>query len=175
MKIAITYGLVIAVIIAIVNSIFVDLFGIEYEFVRKYSGFFPFLILGTGLFQAMKKWKETVYAGDMNYGQAIYSGIVSAAFVALFCAIINFFYFQLINTNYAEEVIRIATPLMEQDKLTAAEIAENVDKIRDTYKPVNQLTGTFVIMLIAGVVFSAIFAALLRTKDTFTLTTKDKE
>lgn len=175
MKIAIKYGAVIALTIALVNSFFVDLFGIEYDFVRSYSGFFPFIILGVGLYLALKKTKETIYANDLNYGQAIYSGIVIAAFIALFCGVINFFYFQLINTNYAEEVINIALPIMKKDQLKPDEIAVQIEKIKDTYKPINQLTGTFVIMLIAGIVFSAIFGAFLRTKDTFHLQAKEKE
>jgi uncharacterized membrane protein YraQ (UPF0718 family) len=175
MKIAVMYGAATALVIALVNSFFVDLFGIGYEFVRSYSGFSPFIILGVGLYLGLKKTKETSYANELNYGQAIYSGIVIAAFIALFCGVINFFYFQFINTDYSEEVIKVAMPLMEKDKLKSDEIAVQLEKIRETYKPINQLTGTFVIMLIAGIVFSAIFSAFFRTKDTFNLAPKDKE
>jgi hypothetical protein len=175
MKIAVKYGLGIAVLIALVNSFFVDLFGIEYEFVRKFSGFTPFIVLATGLFFAMKKTKAEVYHNELNFGQAIYSGIVICAFAALFLGIINFIYFQFINKDYAEEVIKVAIPLMKQDKLTEEEISKQIEVIRNTYVPINQLTGTFVFILVSGVVFSAVFSAILRTKDTFTQIFKGKE
>lgn len=175
MKIAITYGFVIALVITLVNSFFVDGFGIEHDFVRKYSGFSPFIIVGIGLFLAMKKAKGETYHNDLNFGQAIYTGIVVCAFIALFSAIFNFLYFQFINVNYADEVIRIATPLMQADKMSEKEIAEQIVQIKETYKPVNQLTGTFVIMLVIGIFFSAIYGAILRTKDTFSLQSKEKE
>jgi len=65
--------------------------------------------------------------------------------------------------------------MMQADKMSEKEIAEQLVQINETYKPVNQLTGTFVIMLVCGIVFSAIFGAILRTKDTFSLQSKDKE
>ncbi|HSZ24630.1 MAG TPA: DUF4199 domain-containing protein [Cytophagaceae bacterium] len=175
MKIAIKYGFVIALVIALVTSFFVDLFGIEYEFVRSYSGFTPFLFLALGLFIAMRKTKKEVYKNEWNFGQAIYSGIVLSAFTALFLGIINFLYFQFINKNYAEKVIKLVVPLMEKDKLSADEIAKQLEAIRKTYIPINQLTGTFIFIMVAGVVFSAIYSSILRTKDTFTEIAKRKE
>ena len=175
MKIAVKYGLIIAIAIALGNSFFLDLFGIEYEFVRKFSGFVPVVFLAVGLFFAMKRTKKEMYHDKWNYGQAIYSGIVICAFTALFLGIINFMYFQFINPGYTEKAIRIAIPLMEKDKLDATAIDAQIKQMRDSYMPINQLTGTFVFVLIAGIVFSAIFSAILRTEDTFTQLFKPKE
>ncbi len=175
MKIALVYGFSTALVIALVNSFFFDLYGIEYEFVRTFSGFPPFIILAVGLFFAMKKTKKEVYLNDLNYGQAMYAGIVISAFTALGLGVINFFYYQFMNTSYAEEVIRIAVPEMNKNKFTTLQIAEQVAVIKDTYIPVNQLTGTFIVLLIAGIVFSAVISAVLRTKDTFTEIAKNKE
>lgn len=175
MKIAILYGLCIAILIAIVNIFFTDVLGIGNEFVRKFSGFTPFIAMALGLFLAMRKTKAEVYANDWNFGQAIYSGIVISAFAALFLGIFNFLYFQFLNPGYAEEVLKVAMPLMEKDSLSKKEIDMQIEVIRNTYIPINQLTGTFVFILVCGVVFSAVFSSILRTKDTFTQLNKEKE
>jgi len=168
MKIAIKFGLGIAVLIALVNSFFIDLLGIENNFSRNYSGYSPFILTAIGLFIAMRKTKVEVYNNEWNFGQAIYSGIIISAFAAMFLGCFNFLYFQFINLDYVDKLIPTVQPLMIQDKLTPEDISKQIEIMKETYKPINQLTGTFVFMLITGVVFSAIFSSILRTRDTFT-------
>jgi hypothetical protein len=168
MKTAIKYGAIIAAVIFIINSILIDFIGLQNQFVRMYSGYVPFVLFGLGLFWAMRKVKHQHYHNDLNYGQAIYSGIVLSAFIGLFMGILNFIYFQFLNPGYAEEILKIALPLMEADKIPVEEIEKEKEIIYETYKPINQLTATFVVLMIIGVAYSAVFSAFLRTKDTFT-------
>ncbi len=169
------YGVGIAVVIAIVNGIFLDFFGIKYEFVRSFSGFAPIIILAVGLFWGMTKTKKEIYNNDLNFGQAIYSGLVICFFTALCLGILNFLYFKYVNKNYADEVLSIAVPQMQKELKKQDEIATQITLIKDSYLPLNQLRGTFIFILVAGIAFSAIISALIRTKDTFTEITKKKE
>ena len=61
MKTRIIYGVGIAVVIALVNSFFVDIYGIENESVRTFLGFLPLVVTGVGLFFAMRKTKKEIY------------------------------------------------------------------------------------------------------------------
>ena len=63
-KIGITYGLFIAVVIALVNSFFVDIYGVESESVTSFLGFLPLLILAVGLFVAMRKIRKEVHQNN---------------------------------------------------------------------------------------------------------------
>ena len=175
MKYNVIYGLYIALALIIVNTIFMDVIGVGNDFVRQFSGFSPFLILAIGLFLAMRKVKANVYRNLWNYGQAIYTGIVLTAFAALFLSIYNFFNFQFLNPDFANEIIGVTKPLMIQDKLSAAVIEKEISLIRESYLPINQIKGTFVLVLLVGVVFSAIYSSILRTQDTFTQITKPRE
>ncbi len=175
MKIKILFGVGIAVVIAMANSFFLDLFGIKYEFVRTYAGFAPLVIIAIGLFIGIKKIKAEQYNNEINFGQAIFSGITITLTTALCLAIINFFYFQYINTNYAEEVLSIAIPEMQKNNMDAKEIAKQIATTKENYLPANQLKGTFVFIMVCGIAFSAILSSLLRTRETFTEITKKKE
>jgi hypothetical protein len=142
MKIALKYGFGIAVLIAIVNSICIDLIGIENKIVFNYSGYVPFIFLAIGLYLAMRLIKQEVYHNEWKYGQAIYNGIVTSAFAALFLGIFYYLYFQYLHPGHAEEMIRITMPLMEKDNLSQEEISQQISVIKSTYLPINQLTGT---------------------------------
>ena len=54
MKIPLKVGLFIAIVIAVVNFIQIDLIGIENRFIRENSDIFPALILAIGLFIGMR-------------------------------------------------------------------------------------------------------------------------
>ncbi len=173
-KIGITYGLFIAVVIALVNSFFVDIYGVESESVTSFLGFLPLLVLAVGLFVAMRKIRKEVHQNNLTFGQAIYSGIVVCAIAAVSLGVIYFFYYQLINKNYADKVISMEVPKMEKSNFKPTQIALEIAKIKESYYPINVLIGTTIFMLISGIAISAIFSSILRTKDTFTEIVKRK-
>jgi hypothetical protein len=175
MKIAIKYGLGIAVSVFVSNVILLDIIGIESDFIFRYSGFAPIIFLGVGLFVSMKKTRVLVYNNEMNYAQGLYSGIVIGAFAALFLSVFNFMYYEFINTGFIERYINVNVLMMEKEKMTSKEIATNVETLKITFNPARQLTSTFIVISIISVVFSAIFSAILRTKETFTQIFKRQE
>jgi hypothetical protein len=168
MKIAVIYGVGIAVVIALVNSFFVDIYGMDSDVVRTFLGFLPLVVLAAGLFMAMRKIKKRVYENNLTFGQAIYSGIVTCALAAVSLGVIYFFYYQFVNKNYADTVINMEVPKMEKSNYKPAQIALEIQKIKESYYPVNVLIGTTIFMLVSGIAISAIFSSILRTKDSFT-------
>ncbi|HVD98794.1 MAG TPA: DUF4199 domain-containing protein [Cytophagaceae bacterium] len=175
MKIAIRFALILASAMFAANLIRFDLIGIEHAFIRNYSGMLPVLILIVGLYFGIRKNREVNYKGEMNYGQALYFGIILSAFAGLFLGILHMFYYQFINTSYADRVIKAYTPLFVEMKLKPQEIQTQIQGIRNTFKPMSQLTESFVITLLMGIVFTSVLSAFLRTKDTFTQIFKPKE
>ena len=174
MKIRILYGAGIAVIIALVNSFFVDIYGTESTAIRTILGYLPLLVLAIGLFLSMRKAKKEIYKNDLTFGQAIYSGIIVCVVAAISLGVIYFFYYKFINTNYADKVISMEVPVMKKNNFTASQIDSETNKIRESYYPVNVLFGTIIFMLVAGIAISAIYSSIFRTKDTFTEVAKRK-
>ncbi len=175
MKIAVKYGLGIAVSIFVSNIILLDVIGIERDFIFRFSGFSPIIILGVGLFVSMKQNRSLTYNNEMNYAQGLYSGIVIGAFTALFLSVFNFIYYEFINPGFIERYINVNVLMMEKEKMSSKEITENVNALKLTFNPVRQLTSTFIVISIISVVFSAIFSTILRTKETFTQIFKKRE
>ncbi len=175
MKIPLKFGLLIAVVIAFVNIIQIDLIGIENKFVRENSDIFPALVLAVGLFIGMRTIRKITYDNQINYGQTLFSGILITLYVALFLTILNMFYFGFVNTGYAERLINVYLPLYQQMKLSPEVIAIQVQGMRDTYSISGQFKETFIVVGLIGVVLSTVFSSILRTKDSFTEILKNKE
>jgi hypothetical protein len=175
MKIKLIYGISIAVAIVLVNSFFIDITGVESDSMRTLFVYSPLVILAIGLFLAMKKIKVKIYNSDLNFGQAIYSGISICIVVAFCYSILNFFYFEYINKSYAEEDLKKQISEIQKKYKDPKEIEENVAKAKEYALPKNGLIGSFVFILISGIAISAISSSILRTKDTFTEIAKKRE
>ena len=175
MKIPLKAGLIIAVTIFIVNIIQIDLVGIEYKFIRENSDVFPALVLAIGLFVGMRMVRKISYENQITFGQTLFGGLLITLFVAVFLTILNMFYFGVLNTGYAERLIKVYTPLYIEMKLTPEIIAIQTKGMRDTYTVIGQLKETFIVIGLIGVVLSTVFSSILRTKDSFTEVLKKGE
>jgi len=175
MKIQLKYGFIVAFIIAIVNIILCDLVGIENPFVRDFSGTIPVVIFAAGLFLGMREIRKKDYNNEINYGQAIFSGLAISILIALVLGFLNTLYYGLVNTGYAERVVSNFQAISKGLNLKPDVIALQIKDIRESYLPFNQFKGTLLFFSLIGIILSSIFSSILRTKDTFTQILKNKE
>jgi hypothetical protein len=174
MKTQLKYGVAMSIVLAILIIVDSELIGFGSS-LKSVLFIVQVLVFGTGLFFGMKETRKVSYKDDVNYGQAMFSGLTIGLIVAILLGLINSFYFGIMNQNYAERVIKEFTIVSGTLNLSKEAIALQIKEIKNTYTPFNQFMGTFLFFSVLGIVLSSVFSMILRTKDTFTQITKPKE
>ncbi|MCS6823497.1 MAG: DUF4199 domain-containing protein [Cytophagaceae bacterium] len=166
MKTVLKYGAGIAAALAVVTLLVIHVIGIEYGWARWFLMLAPVPVLFISLLMGINEQKKFYYQNEINYSQALFSGILISAFGTVLLLMFNIIYHSL-NKNFADEVIAVILPEMKNLSYSEEQQKEYITQIRNTYTLQGQVSSAFM-MLITGIVFSAILAAFIRNKDTFT-------
>ena len=171
MKIAFKYGVVIGLALA-----GWDIWTNEYLY-NTLFGRAPFIfqlgLLLLGLFLGIWEFKKVKYANKITFGAATFSGIQIAVIAALVFSISSFVYYQKASYRFDEfsirETIRVAKEKNASPK-DMKQIEEMVEMTRAAETPANKAKGALLVTAILGLLFSLIFAAILRNTEPVRLT-----
>jgi Protein of unknown function (DUF4199) len=116
------------------------------------------------LFMGIKETKEKKYAGNMSYASALLSGLIITTALALIYSATTYLYFRFANdsmVNFAlSENKRYLTELKKPEL-----IAQSSKMIVEAFSPGSQAGSAFIEKLIVGIVFTFIFAMILRKRN----------
>jgi hypothetical protein len=163
MKISVFYGLISGIIISawIVCGLYFKWY--ETGFAKPWN-WLSYIIQVIFLYYGIKETKIKKYLGRISYPSALLSGLAITITLAIIYSLANYLYYYFGNSD----VMNFA--LMQNEKyLTEIQktemIAENTKIIIDAFSPGSQAKSAFTEKLILGIVFTFIFAMILRKKD----------
>lgn len=171
MKIAFKYGVVIGLALA-----GWDIWTNEYLYntlVGRAPFIFQLAILLLGLFIGIWEFKKIKYNNKITFGAASMSGIQITVVAALMFSITTFVYYQNATYRFDEYSIRETLKVAKEKNASPAEwkqINEMVKLTRDAENPGNKAKGALLVTSILGLLFSLIFAAILRNTEPQRLT-----
>lgn len=166
MKIAFKYGIIIGLALAAW-----DVWTNEYLY-NTIMGRAPFIfqltILLAGLFVGIWDYKRNVYAGKITFGNASVSGIKISVVAALVFSMCSFLYYQKAPYRFEEYAIRETVRVAKEKNATPAEmkqINEMNAMTRAAENPGSKSKGALLVTSVLGLLFSLIFAAILRNAE----------
>lgn len=171
MKVAFKYGIAIGIALA-----GWDIWTNEYLY-STLMGRIPFIfqlsILLLGLFLGIWEDKKNQYANKITFGYATISGIKIAAIAALVFSMSSFIYYQKASYRFDEYSIRETLKVAKEKNASPDEmkkINEMITLTRAAENPSNKAKGALLVTAILGLLFSLIFAAILRNTEPQPLT-----
>ncbi len=127
------------------------------------------VIIGLCVFLAMRATRDKLYAeSGINYAQTLYVGVVTSVVTGIIFGIFSYVYIVYINPNLVAELLIETKNIMLKFNKTPAEIAETIAHVKVSYESKNQFMSSLFGTTTIGIICSAILAAFVRSKDTFT-------
>lgn len=166
MKIAFKYGVVIGLGLA-----GWDILTNEYLYntlLGRAPFIFQLVILLTGLFVGIWDYKKSVFGNKITFGNASVSGIKIAVVAALVFSMASFLYYQKAAYRFDEYSIRETLRVAKEKNATPKDmkqINEMVAMTKAAENPANKAKGAMLVTSILGLLFSLIFAAILRNAE----------
>jgi hypothetical protein len=165
MKVALTYGLVTALVSAL--WMLVEFFlGFHGENIASGQHFrwLPWLILLVGIVLAIRA-QRAAGGGTLSYGRGVGTGVLTAIVWSLAVSVWSFIYTSAINPDFIEFMVQFQLDEMER-KGMAPEMIDAAEKvIRMMSHPLLSAVMGVVTFGVFGTVVSLIAAAVFRTKE----------
>ncbi|HXA02636.1 MAG TPA: DUF4199 domain-containing protein [Cytophagaceae bacterium] len=163
MKISIIYGIISGIIIS------AWIIGGNY-FEWYQTGFAKVWLLLVYVFQivllyiGIKETKMKKYLGRISYVSALLSGLVITTVLAAIYSLANYLYFKFGNNDILNFALSENKRFLTEMKKTE-DIVQSTNMIIEAFSPGSQASSAFTEKLIIGIVFTFIFAMILRKRD----------
>ncbi len=138
--------------------------GIPQGSLRAITGLLGIVILFIGLFYGIKKKKENAGQSAFTYFDALIIGITISVIVAVIVSVCSGIYVSLINPGFASDMVKEAEQSLASSGKSAAEIAAELEKVRDGFSIGNQMLLPLIAQLAIGTVFSLAISFFLKSK-----------
>jgi Na+/H+-dicarboxylate symporter len=163
MKISLKYGIISGIIISawIIGGNYFEWY--QTTFARLWL-LLVYVFQIVLLYLGMKETKVKKYLGRMSYASALLSGLIITLSLAVIYSLANYLYFKfgdnhIINFALSENK-RFLTEMKRPE-----DIIQSSKMIAEAFSPGGQAGSAFTEKLIAGIVFTFIFAMILRKRD----------
>lgn len=170
MKIPLIYGAGVAVGVAIVTMILLalgyhaDL--LSYQKSQGIGSMICFAIVVSGIGLAIKAQRNrTPLDIPFGFAEAFKTGALTALFIGLFGAFVNFAYFRFINPDLVEIVTQANIQSAKKGGLAGEDLAKFERDARTMMTPQAQAIGGFLITLFMSIFISAFAAFIMRRKN----------
>jgi hypothetical protein len=160
MKISITNGIITGIILSawLMAWYYFEWYQSNFSYPLIYINY-PIQIFW--LYWGIRETKVKNYSGEISYPSALLSGLTITLTVALIYSLANYLYFKFaggdfVNFAIGQSIVNIKNP---QD------IIKESMRIKEIINPASQATDGFLDKFIPGIVFTFIFAMVLRKKS----------
>ena len=114
------------------------------------------------LYLGIKSFRDKSLGGYMSFGKGFKGGAAISLIFGLVMTVLNFIYFKFINTNFTENMLL----MLEEQFVKQGQTDEVIEQIMGIYEvifqPIPMTLIGFFSALIMGLIFSLIFAAILK-------------
>jgi len=163
MKISIKYGIISGIIISawIIGGNYFEWYQTGFA---KFWLFLVYLFQIVLLYLGIKETKMKKYLGRMSYASALLSGLIITLVLAIIYSLANYLYFKFGGNNMINFALsENKRYLIEMKK--PEDLVLSTKMITEAFRPGSQAGSAFTEKLIIGIVFTFIFAMILRKRD----------
>jgi hypothetical protein len=136
--------------------------GMQVSSIRGATGLLSIPIQGIGIYLAMQNVKKLT--GMLTYGQALKTGILVAATIAVVVALFSLLYCTVFNPGYAEFMVRDAQKNMIAAGKSQQDISQSSVKVSAEFTPGMQVFQALVGQFVTGTLISLIIGLFIKTK-----------
>ena len=136
--------------------------GIQVSTIRGVGGLLSIPIQAIGIYLAMQNVKKL--SGWLSYGQALKTGILVAATIAVVVALFSLIYCTILNPGYAEFMVHDAQKNMVAAGQSQQDINEGSVKVARDFTPGAQVFQALVGQFVTGTLISLIIGLFIKTK-----------
>jgi hypothetical protein len=171
MKSTFKYGLITGIISSIFLFGFFTLmvwlnnknnWGMQINTIRGIGGLLSIPVQAMGIYMAMQNIKQLT--GSLTYGQAIKTGLIVAATIAVIVAIFGFLYCTVFNPGYAEFMVHDAQKAMISNGESQQQIGQDSIKVAKEFTPGMQVMQALTGQFVTGAIISVIIGLFVKTK-----------
>jgi hypothetical protein len=122
--------------------------------------------MGTCLYFGIRERKVKQYQGQISYKNASLTGFLITLYAAILFPVATYFFYPYGNENYVKDFLATTTIKLKEQKIPEKDIQSRL-KEADAYlrQPTSIARAAFYNTLIFGVIFSLIFASILRRRE----------
>lgn len=173
MKSTLKFGLVTGIISSVFLLGFFSLlvwlnqkngWGMQAGTIRGIGGLLSIPIQAIGIYMAMQNTKKLT--GMLSYGQALKTGLLVAATVAVVVATFSIFYCTLLNPGYAEFMVKDAQKAMIASGKSQQQINQESAAVARQFSTGMQVMMALVGQFFTGLIISLIIGLFIKTKTT---------
>ena len=136
--------------------------GMQVSNIRGIGGLLSIPIQAIGIFMAMQSTKQET--GTLTYGQAIKTGLMVAATIAVIVSIFSFLYCTVFNPGYAEFMVHDAQKAMIANGESQQQIGQDSVAVAREFTPGAQVMMALTGQFITGTIMSLIIGLFIKTK-----------
>ena len=137
--------------------------GIQVSTIRGIGGLLSIPIQATGIYMAMQNIKKLT--GALSYGQALKTGLIVAATVAVMVAAFSIIYCTIINPGYAEFMVKDAQKAMIASGKSQQQINQESVAVAQQFSTGMQVMMALVGQFFTGLIISLIIGLFIKTKS----------
>jgi hypothetical protein len=128
----------------------------------KISFFVNVIVLLIVLYKGIVAIKKSEFDNKITFGNAALSGIKITIVSAVLLSIITFGYSSIPNKNYKSYIESQTEKVMKERKMP--DIDKTLNELRLSFDPVRQAQSALIFTTAIGIVFSFVFAMIIRNK-----------
>lgn len=121
-----------------------------------------FVIMGVVLFLGIKAVREESPGQYMSYGKGVGSGVLISLFSGLMSSVYSFIHFKFVNTEFADYQMELIRAKWEKAGMGADQMEKAEGVARMMMGPVVQAIMTPIMVVLIGLIFSLVIAAILK-------------
>jgi len=158
-----TYALILTVAGAVFNLLlYFTGFQTEKLATGQHLQYIGFLIMGVVLYLGIKAVREESPGKAMSFGKGVGSGVLISAYSGIMSSFYTYIHFKFVNPEFVDYQMEIIRAKWEQIGMNASAM-ENAEKMARTMMgPVVQAIFTPIMVVLFGLIFSLIIAAILK-------------
>ena len=167
LKFGLVTGIISSVILLGLFSILTALndkngWGFQASTIRGIGGLLSIPIQAIGIYMAMQNIKKLT--GVLTYGQALKTGLIVAATIAVVVALFSFIYCQFINPGFADYMVKDAQKAMIANGYSQQRINSESAAISKEFSTGAQVGESLVGQFGTGAIISLIIGIFIKTK-----------
>jgi hypothetical protein len=136
--------------------------GIQASIIRGIGGLLSIPIQAIGIYMAMQNVKKL--NGLLTYRQALKTGLITAATIAVVVAVFSFIYCQVINPGFAEYMVKDAQKAMIANGKSQQKINEESALVSKQFTTGAQVMMALVGQFVSGAIISLITGLFVKAK-----------
>jgi hypothetical protein len=135
---------------------------VQVSTIRGIGGLLSIPIQAIGIYLAMQNVKQLT--GSLTYGQAVKTGLIVAATIAIIVAIFSLLYCTIINPGYAEFMVHDTQKAMIAKVESQQDISQASVAVRREFSPGMQVMQALVGQFVTGAIMSLIIGLFIKSK-----------